>query len=359
MRRGRRRAAARCRRRLDDGLVEVLGLETRPEPGQVETDLLQSLVSVLGTLGECTPHDRFEIRADPRVDDGQPLGLIVHDAVHRFVEGVGPERLPVHHQLVHHSAEREDVAPAIERAAAKLLRGHVARCANRRAGARQRGVHAAGDAEVEHLHGAGLAAEHQIRRLHVAVDHAAVVRVAERAAGVAGDLQFLEERHRRATPDDLRQRLARHVLHGDEGLVVVRSDVEDRDDVGVLQAGCKLGFADEALAEFGVVGAENLEGDQPADGRIERQVQGPHPALTKRFAHLIAADQAGNGHTSDGRDYSEGTGCPVGVIAAARRPSPRQRAGGAARCRSAPSSRNCGSAGAGSWGATPGPEPPR
>ena len=62
---------------------------------------------------------------------------------------------------------------------------------------------------------------------------------------------FCEIGQRRATLDDLRQRLAADVLHHDERRLVELAGVVDVDDVGVVQRGEGAGFAGEPLAQLG------------------------------------------------------------------------------------------------------------
>ena len=95
---------------------------------------------------------------------------------------------------------------------------------------------------------------------------------------------------RRAPPDQLGQRLARDVLHGDERLAVVLADVVDGDDVRVLQPRREPRLALEALADVGVVDAQHLDRDEAIDGRIEREEERAHAALAEALADVIAID---------------------------------------------------------------------
>ena len=63
---------------------------------------------------------------------------------------------------------------------------------------------------------------------------------------------------------DLGERAALHVLHGDEVGAVVLAPVVDADDVGVGEVGRRLGLAAEALDEVGVdgeLGEQHLDRD--------------------------------------------------------------------------------------------------
>ena len=63
----------------------------------------------------------------------------------------------------------------------------------------------AGDAEVHHLHRAGLA-DHDVGRLDVAVDDAVLVAEVQRLAGVGDDLDGALGRHRALGVHDVAQR---------------------------------------------------------------------------------------------------------------------------------------------------------
>ena len=96
--------------------------------------------------------------------------------------------------------------------AGELLGRHV----GRRAGADV--VDAAGDgreAEVGDAD-AALAVEHDVRRLQIAVQHAAFVRGGQAGADLARNLDGLVLREAADAPQQRRQILAVHVLHGQE-----------------------------------------------------------------------------------------------------------------------------------------------
>ena len=97
--------------------------------------------------------------------------------------------------LVHHAAERVDVAARVEMAVGcTLLRTHVGGRAQREpvsSGARP-GVHGSGDAEVgEHT---SLALQQDVLRLDVAMDDALTLGVSERIGDRPGDPQCVRQR---------------------------------------------------------------------------------------------------------------------------------------------------------------------
>ena len=71
------------------------------------------------------------------------------------------------------------------------------------------------------------------------------------------------------------------VLHDDEVGVVLLAPVVDRDDVGVVEIGGRLGLPAEALDEVVVgrqLGKQHLEGDGPVEEGVARQVDLGHAA---------------------------------------------------------------------------------
>ncbi|MCY1013979.1 hypothetical protein OV079_52340 [Nannocystis pusilla] len=147
------------------------------------------------------------------------------------------------------------------------------------------------EAEVQHLDRA-VVAHHHVGRLEVAVHETRAMGRLEPAAGAD------ERRHDRAPrPVLLRPRVegrAAHELHGDEHLAVVLADLVDRDDVGVLQAGHRLGLAHQSAARQRQVAHRLAEQHLDRDLAIEEVVVGrvdhPHPAATDEAQDLEAPD---------------------------------------------------------------------
>ena len=121
------------------------------------------------------------------------------------------------------------------------------------------------------------------------------VRVVEPGTELFQDRQLLRDPGDRAPPDQLGERLPRHVLHRDERTVVVLADVEDRHDVGMVETAGGPGLSREALACRGVVEArfEELDHHQPVDRRITGQIDRTHAAVGEEPLDLIPADGIG------------------------------------------------------------------
>ena len=183
---------------------------------------------------------------------------------HRVLAG---ERRLAGHHLVHHDAERVEVAARVGLRALGLLGREVRRGAHDRAGlgeVRLGGrVHGPGDAEVGDLHLA-VRTDQDVGRLDVAVGEPGLVGEPERGGDLGGDLGGLLGGEPLVGLQDLGERATLHVLHRDEVGAFVLAPVVDVDDVGVAEVGGGLGLAAEALDEVGVdreLGEQDLDRD--------------------------------------------------------------------------------------------------
>ena len=103
-------------------------------------------------------------------------------------------------QLVHHQAGRKDVAAAIAGLAFDLLRGHVVGGPHDHPGLRQARIGHAGDAEIQDAQHS-LVVHHHIGGLHVAMNHALVVRVLEACRQLLEELQLAGQGQRNVLLD--------------------------------------------------------------------------------------------------------------------------------------------------------------
>jgi hypothetical protein len=151
----------------------------------------------------------------------------------------------------------------------------------------------AGEAEVEDARALVVADEHVVG-FKVAVDEAAGVRGGEAAADlqVHGD-DLAPAAGRGGLPGA--QGLALDVLHRQVDLAEVLADLVDLDDVGVRQAGERLGLAAGAGADVGVVavGADELDSDLAVQLLVVRGVDDAHAAGADAAEHGEAADAGG------------------------------------------------------------------
>src|SRR5579863_9323308 len=90
--------------------------------------------------------------------------------------------------------------------------------------------------------------DQDVARLHVAVYHAPAMGEVERVGDVGAN-RGGPVRRKRPLADESGKSLAVDVLHDDEVRVLALAPVVDRNDVGVREVGCCLGFPAEPLDE--------------------------------------------------------------------------------------------------------------
>jgi hypothetical protein len=146
-----------------------------------------------------------------------------------------------------------------------------------------------GDAEVEHLDGAGLGDE-DVVGLEVAVDDALHVRARERAQDRDHDLHRAGVRQALAVLGQVGERLAAQELEHDVRRAAVLADLVDHDDVVVLaeRGGARLDA--EPLGLFGLVRLQELDRDAAAEPDIAGEEHAPHPALADHLDDLVLVD---------------------------------------------------------------------
>lgn len=102
--------------------------------------------------------------------------------------------------------------------------------------------------------------------------------------------------------DERVQRVALDAFHDDEAGAVGFRDVVDRDDVGVVQGGSRLGFPHEPPAALRVrylVGGKDLESHQAVQMLVARLVARAHPAFADLLEDGVVGDRSA-GHERGG-----------------------------------------------------------
>ena len=172
----------------------------------------------------------------------------VDDLVQQLDEVAGAERPDAGQQLVHHRAERIQVRVMRELEALHLLGRHVRRAAGDAFDARDLRIRDQRDAEVDDAH-VGILREHDVRRLDVAMDHAARMRVVQRLGALEHDLDDVVDAQQVVGPAVRRQRArAVHVFGDDVAAAVFFARVVDGQDVRMLQHADHVRFRQEHLA---------------------------------------------------------------------------------------------------------------
>ncbi len=178
-----------------------------------------------------------------------------------------------------------------------LLRGHVVGRADNIPGPRQRSrlggqAEHLGNAEIGDLH-PPLFVEEDVLGFDVAMDDAFVVRELERFADLRDDRQGLLGR-KPAGALDLPQVPAVHKFHHQVVQGAGLPKIMHRDDVRVVQAGQGAGFAVEPFGKASVARCgrrQNLQRDQPIQGRLARLIDSPHAALADELKHFELGKQ--------------------------------------------------------------------
>ena len=174
-------------------------------------------------------------------------------------------------------------------------------------------------AEVAEAHAAARVDEH-VGRLEVGVYQPAIVRGLESGGGLPQGMETPAERGRLAQPDAERRSL--HELHHHRDLIVVRDDVEDRDDVGVGQRRQDACFLLERLVVLDRERAcmQPLDRDVAAQAPIEGFIHHPHAAAAESSTDLVATGE------HDGLGLEE-SGCQAVGSGARSRVGEPKRAG--------------------------------
>jgi hypothetical protein len=194
--------------------------------------------------------------------------------------------MPARH-LLKSQAEGKQIGSRVGRAAGQLLWAHVPRRADEPFVVVAAVRPSSSQTEVDQLGARG--GHHDIGGLHVAVCHAETMRLGQRIHNLHG---VPDDLLRREWPvfQALRQRPPRHKLHNDEVNSRSGSDIVDRADVRMIQAGEDARFPFQRVAGLGVerhVVGQRFEGDMASQPDVERTVHNAHPAPSDRSHQLV------------------------------------------------------------------------
>lgn len=145
------------------------------------------------------------------------------------------------------------------------------------------------DPEIEQPEQAGIPADHQVRRLYVAMDDAVAVGILQAARQFPQPLDLPADPDSATAVDDVRERLPGDVLHRDVRAAFVFPDPIDADDVGMLDARRELRLLEKAAPDVLVEHSQHFDRDQPVERGIVREVHHAHPALAQAIPDLVRA----------------------------------------------------------------------
>ena len=265
----------------------------REESPQVSRQVGRGCITPGLLLGHRLQADRLEIARDAIVEHAQGTRFAALDLLDQHGL-VAAERPIAGQELVEHDAQTVDVAASVDAVAlaAGLLGAHVGRRSQQLADPGHGDLIAVslGQSEIHHV-GAPVDADHDVRRLDVAVNDAMNMRIIE----CVGDLGDQSGRFDRRVPcmlDPLRQRDAADQLADDERQAVMFADLVDRHDGRVTELGHAPRFSQEAidLAPAGeVAGPEHLERDNSVELGVACPVDGAEAAEAQHREQVEAA----------------------------------------------------------------------
>ena len=271
------------------------------------------LISEGGILFEGLGDHPFEpfrhVGVEPQRRNSRP----VQDGINRLDGALAAEGQRAGDHFVEDDPERKEIAPAVERPAARLFGRHVVHGAHRRSRGRdapgvgcrrlsrawRRGrlLGELGQAEVEEL---GLApfGDEDVGRLDVPVDDPRPVGRLERIGDLRPDGQGAIDGQRPALQLFL-ERSSLHELHDDKRHAALVAEVVDRADVRVVQGGRGPGLAPEPLERLAGVSCllgEELDRDVTAEADVFRLKHDAHPAAAEfRKDAVMGKDLADRG----------------------------------------------------------------
>jgi hypothetical protein len=197
---------------------------------------------------------------------------------------------------VEDAGERVLVASAVERLALDLLRGGVIDAADELAGLGLAGYGGAPlrEPEVGEIGvvpaPSGLR-EQDVARLYVPVHEAFLVGGVERVRHLSHDPDRSSRLERPFAPDEVLERIAGDVAHGDEQGPVRRSRLEDGDNVWMIEARRQVRFVLDPAPEIGILGQlrrQQLERDLPTQPHLLGEVDDAHATPPQEGLDAVA-----------------------------------------------------------------------
>ncbi len=276
-----------------------IGLLTAVHLDQVGAHLRGRLIPVVGVLGQRLEHDGVKLGGDALVTLRRGYRIFADVLICHCDGRITNERWLAGEHFVQHAAQRVHVGAGVDLLTARLFGGEILRGADHGRGLGDvAGIgERARDAEVHHLHRAGVA-DHDVRGFDVAVDDPVLVAEVQRLARIGDDLDGPARLHRPVGVHDVAQRDAFDVLHHDVGQGTVGglglTGVVDRHDGGVVQRCGVLRLAAEPQVEARIAGqirAQHLDRHVAVQPLIARQMDFGHAAEAQDVAEFVPVGQ--------------------------------------------------------------------
>ena len=231
---------------------------------QIAGHLPSGLIAIRRVLGHSGKYYRIDIDALGRSQRGirdeirRRGRLFLHMLIRNRKGGFALKRSMASKRLVEHTAQRIDIGAGIRVLTAGLLRGKVLGGADNGGSLRHRRggvIQCTGDAEVHHLHLAGVG-EHDICWFDIAVNNPGFVRGLQCIGYRFENIRRFLGGQSSVLANDISQGAAVDPLHDDiwdgHAIQLGFAGVINRHDIGVIQLARVLGLAVKALTEVDV-----------------------------------------------------------------------------------------------------------
>jgi hypothetical protein len=238
-------------------------------------------------LGKCRPGDLGEPGRSTWSNIGHCRGRLVQLVAEEVDRVRRLEWQPPRQHPEQEHPERVDVARGRDRLPGRLLGRHVRRSPDERAGVRQRvRTRHPGDAEVRDLR-PPFFVEDDVRRLEVAMDESALVRVREPGGNLGRDRLRFRIVERLTRRQAILERAARQVLEDHVRPSPLAPVVEEPADVRMRERGDRMSFP----LETGRVGVapEALERYEPVELCVRREPDFGHRTRPEPLLEAITA----------------------------------------------------------------------
>jgi len=261
---------------------------------EVVCELAGAGVAVFWIAFEGAVEDLLKLRCDGWLERHRWRGIVEQAVVHDG-EGIGSgEGNGAGEHLVEHDSEGVDVAARVSALATDLLGRDVvwrAQALGEVSEGEAAGAGVGGDAEVDEAD-VVVAVDHDVFRLHVAVDDAVGVDVLEGAADADGELDGAVDGQLWLLLNDLAEKMAGDPLHDhvDLGAAGIGEDLHDG---WMMQAGADVCLALESLEEGGValdLGVGDFDGDLRAGASVDGAEDGGHAAGGHQLFEVVVVE---------------------------------------------------------------------
>ena len=251
-------------------------------------------ITVLDLLCQRPPQHAVDPGRDVRMRGRDEIRFSIENRLREALRVVPVERPYAGQHLVDQDSKRPDIASAVDWRAPEMLGAHIREGAEASVGRRRGQGFCRRNAEVEDLDGA-VWQEHDVRRLDIAMHHAARVRATDSTRDLHGDMDCIVERQASAFQAGLHG-LAVIERHDDEQLPVFSlANLENRADVGIVERRRGARLDEEALLRcrlFAQVWRQELQGHMTVEPSVVRLVNDPHPAGIEQFLDQILPDSS-------------------------------------------------------------------